>query len=98
MSEAFALDLWDFLGDDPHVRMMIEATDNGKPAIAPLLSEIEARFGEFLSSSKHRDDDAIVLVNNMVKQIMEHAGYEHIACGLFPGARHIRSSGVYRRT
>lgn len=97
MKEPFASELWVYLTSLESVRAMITATRGGEPAIMPLAGEIEKRFGDELTSSKYPDDDAVVLVNNMIKQIMERHGYEHAACGICHGTNIIKSSGIYRR-
>jgi hypothetical protein len=96
MSDPATQELWAFLTDSARVAQMIEATNIGHPAITPLLAEIETRFSAFLSSDAQRDDDAAVLVNNMILQIMTHEGCDHLACGLCPQGRFIKVSGVYR--
>ena len=67
------------------------------PAIEPLLSDIESRFEESLASSEYPDEEIAVLVNNMIKQILEMRGFEHMACWLCRQGRYFKSSGVYRK-
>jgi hypothetical protein len=94
--QPFAKELWSYLTEPLQVQAMAAAIDAGKPAIEPLLAYIENRFESPLASSDYPPDDVGILVNNMIKQIMEAQGYEHCACGLCRG-RFIRQSGVYRR-
>jgi hypothetical protein len=93
--EPFVKELWEHLTNSERIHSMIKATSENKPAIAYLLAEIEERFGLHLSSKKYPEEDVGVLINNIIKHIMEQMGYEHIACGLFPTARYINSSGLY---
>jgi hypothetical protein len=95
--EPFFSKLWDFVSSDASVRSMVEATKENKPAIYPLLVEIETQFEEPITSKAYREDDVQVLVNNMIKQILEMRGYMHIACGLCPQGRYIKQSGVYKK-
>jgi hypothetical protein len=97
MESPFAGNVWAFLTDNDNLSTMLSAVDSGMPAILPLRDEIEVRFGPDLASADYRDDDAVVLVNNMIKQIMELCGYEFVACGIVHGARFFTSSGVYRK-
>jgi|GEM_PF-1383145 hypothetical protein len=97
METPFAKNLWAFLTDARNLRLMLSAAESGKPAISHLHQEIESRFGHDLASTDYRDDDAVVLVNNMIKQIMVKCGYEHIACGIFKDGNFIKSSGVYAK-
>ncbi len=97
METPFAKNLWAFLTDARNLRLMLSAAESGKPAIFHLHREIESRFGHDLASTDYRDDDAVVLVNNMIKQIMIKCGYEHIACGILKDGKFIKSSGVYAK-
>ncbi len=97
MESPFAKNLWAFLTEACNLRLMLSAVESGKPAISSLHKEIESRFGPDLASTEYRDDDAVVLVNNMIKQIMAKCGYHHIACGIFRDAKFIKSSGVYAK-
>jgi hypothetical protein len=95
MDRPFARDLWEFLADDTRVQSMLGAANKGRPAIEPLLSDIESRFEECLSSPEFPDEEIAVFVNNMVKRILEMSGYELVACARIPAARYIKSSGLF---
>ena len=97
VAEPFARELWDYLTTPEHLDAMIRAIAEGLPAIDPLLGEIETRFAEALGSDEYEGDDVAVLCNNMILQILDGLGYEHAACGLCPGGRYIKMSGVYRK-
>lgn len=97
LTEPFTKEIWEFLTDHENIRQMISAIDEGKPAIWPLLDEIESRFGNFIASESFPDDDVEIMINNMIKQIMEYAGYEHVACGMLRHGRYIKLSGVYQK-
>ena len=92
----FVRRLWEFLADDSRVLLMTRASDEGGPALGPLLDEVESRFGHVLSSPEFPEEEIAVLVNNMIKQIMEKKGYELAACVMCPAARYIKSSGLFR--
>ncbi len=96
MNESFVGELWAYLTRPESIQAMIEATGERKPAIMPIAGEIEERFKDELTSSAYPDDDVVVLVNNMIKQILDLHGYEHAACGICHGTSIIRSSGVFR--
>ncbi len=97
MDKPFAQKMWQFLAAEERVDLMLSATTAGKPAIAPFLDELESRFGEHLDSSDYPDEEIHVLANNMIKQIMDIKGYEHLACGLCPQGRFIKMSGLYQK-
>jgi hypothetical protein len=93
--ESFAIDIWKTLTLPENLVLMIRATQENKPAIHYLLETIETDFGEYLGSKNYPADDVGVFINNMIKQLMKLMGYEHIACGICPTARYIKSSGLY---
>ncbi len=97
MKEPFAKELWDFLSNQERLDKMMAAIAEGKPAIYPILHDLEKQFGSFLESDKYPEDDVGVLANNMMKQLLDMHGYEHIACGLCPQAKYIKHSGVYAK-
>jgi len=97
LKEPFARELWEYLADTTHLSQMVDAVDKGKPALWPLLADIEEKFGAFITSDTFPADDVEVMVNNMIKQIMERVGFEHVACGMLPHARYIKLSGVYKK-
>ena len=97
LREPFARELWGYLSDKKSISLMLDAAGQGKPPLWPLLDHIENRFGTYIASDRFPDDDVEVMVNNMIKQIMEYAGYEHAACGMLRHARYIRLSGVYEK-
>lgn len=87
--------LWSYLSAEPQVKVMIEAVKDGQPALKPLLDTIESEYEEHLASKDYPEEDVSVFINNMIKQILEHNGYEHVGCGLCRG-RFFKASGVYR--
>jgi len=97
MKEAFVHPLWEYLTDTFNIRCMIKAAAQGLPALSPLLTTVEERFGGYIASEKYHGDDVEVMVNNMVLQIMNHFGYEHIACGMMHHGNLIKVSGVYQK-
>lgn len=97
MKEPFTVELWNYLKTEQSIESMISSTKQKKPAIDLLLSELESSFGEFLDSGKCFNDDSVVMVNNMIKQIMDQLGFEHKGCSLYPEARYVKSSGIYEK-
>lgn len=97
MKESFADPLWEYLTDTSNITCMINAVAQGQPALSPLLATVEERFGGYIASEKYPGDDVEVMVNNMVMQILDHFGYEHMACGMMRHGRLIRVSGMYRK-
>jgi len=97
MGKPFAVDAWAFLTEQDHILAMGNAIAKGRPAIEPLIADIETRFEEHLTSKEYHDDDACVLVNNMILQILELRGFRHVSCGLCAHARFIKQSGIYKK-
>jgi hypothetical protein len=97
MKRPFAADLWNYLSDEGRVRLMLDAGDRGKPAIEPLLAEIESLFGGLLASPEYPDEEIATFINNMIKHILKTSGCDMIACALCPGARYIKSSGLFKK-
>ncbi len=96
MGESFALEAWDYLSEPSRVERMIHATRRGAPAIEPLLQELETEFAHVLKSESYPPQEITVFFNNMIKQLMEMHGFVHAACGLCPGGRYFRSSGMFK--
>lgn len=97
MNEPFAVEIWNYLKTERIIELMINSTKQKRPAVDLFLSELESSYGEFLNSGKGINDDPIVMVNNMIKQIMDQLGYEHKGCSLYPEARYIKSSGIFEK-
>ncbi|MFP4164435.1 MAG: hypothetical protein ACLFQB_09270 [Chitinispirillaceae bacterium] len=93
--KTFGERLWKYLSAEPQVKELIEAVKNGQPAIKPLLGTIESEYEEHLASKDYPKEEVSVFINNMIKQILEQRGYEHVGCGLCRG-RFFKASGVYR--
>jgi len=95
MDKPFVRELWEYIADDGRVQKMLAAAAAGRPAIEPLLADIESRFEEHLGSAEYPEEEIATLVNNMIRQILEKSGYEFIACGMCRNGRFIKSSGVF---
>ena len=95
MDRPFVRELWEFITDDGRVQSMLAAAAAGKPAIEPLLADIETRFEEHLGSAEYPAEEIAVLVNSMIRQVLEKSGYEFIACGMCRNGRYIKSSGLF---
>ena len=97
MEKPFAKELWAYLTDEKRLKLMLSATEKGKPAIEFFLSELESKFEEPLTSPEYPEEEVSVLVNNMIKQIMVMKGFEHLACGICRHGRFFQSSGLYTK-
>jgi hypothetical protein len=96
MEKPFANDLWRFLTDENRISLMISSSDSNELAIEPFLDDLESKFEHHLSSSDYPEEEIGVFANNMIKQILELNGYEHVACGRCKG-RFIKSSGLFQK-
>ncbi len=97
MKNPFVKELWDYLTTEKRLKLMLLATEEGKPAIEFFLSELESQFEVYLTSPKYPEEEICVLVNNMIKQILTMQGYEHLACELCRHGRYFQSSGLYQK-
>jgi hypothetical protein len=97
MQQPFAAELWHFLTARKRISGMASATADGKPAIVPLIDEIESKFGTHCESREFPHEEVTTFINNMIKQIMEHSGYKYVGCGIIRGARYFKNSGVYQK-
>jgi len=97
LTEPFAKEIWNYFTKSENMRLMLDAVNNKKPALWYHLEYIEANYGRYIESNDFPDDDVQVMINNMIKQIMEKLGYEHIACGMLRHAKYIKLSGVYTK-
>lgn len=97
MDKPFVRELWEYVADDGRVQRMITASAEGRPAIVPLLEDIETRFEKHLASKEYPDEEIATLVNNMIRQVLEMSGFELVACGRCPSARYIKSSGLFMK-
>jgi hypothetical protein len=97
MEKPFAKELWEYVASEKNVSAMLVAADSGKPAIEPLLADIESRFGPLLASAEYPDEEIEVFINNMIRQLCELSGYELVACGLVRSGKYIKSSGLFKK-
>jgi hypothetical protein len=97
MEKPFAKELWEYVASEKNVSAMLVAADSGKPAIEPLLADIESRFGPLLASAEYPDEEIEVFINNMIRQLCELSGYELVACGLVRNSKYIKSSGLFKK-
>jgi len=97
MEQPFAAELWHFLTARKQISGMASATAHGKPAIVPLIDEIESKFGTHFESPEFPHEEVMVFINNMIKQIMELSGYKYVGCGIIRGSRYFKNSGVYQK-
>lgn len=93
MNQGFSSEIWNYLTTRGNIQLLIEATNSNKPAIFNILSEIETNFEAALGSEEF--EEVPVLVNNMIKQIMEHLGYQHVGCAFCVDAKYIKTTGMY---
>lgn len=96
MDKPFTQALWNFLTDENRIQLMVSATEFKKPAIELFLAALESQFEEPLSSPDYPDEEIAVFANNMIKQILERAGYEHVGCGRCKG-RFFKVSGLFQK-
>jgi hypothetical protein len=95
LKEPFAEEIWTYFTKSENLQKMLDAVHEKKPPLWYHLEYIETHYGGYIESDTFPDDDVEVMINNMIKQIMERLGYEHIACGMLRHAKYIKLSGVY---
>lgn len=97
LKEPFAEEIWTYFTKHDNIQLMLDALKENKPPLWYHLDYIESHYGQYIESTEFPDDDVEVMINNMIKQIMDKLGYEHIACGMLRHAKYIKLSGVYKK-
>ncbi|MGE5670442.1 MAG: hypothetical protein ACM31E_03300 [Fibrobacterota bacterium] len=97
LKEPFAEEIWTYFTKKENLQLMFDAINEKKPPLWYHLEYIEVHFCRYIESDDFPGDDVEVMINNMIKQIMEKFGYEHIACGMLRHAKYIKLSGVYKK-
>jgi hypothetical protein len=93
---------FNMLSDDIFLVQLLEASDFGKPAIAPIVTNIEHVFTDFSKEHANTLDDNFTkqAVGLMVKTILEPFGYTVWKQKDLPknsGAEKFQTASVYRR-
>jgi hypothetical protein len=97
LKEPFAREIWEYFTKKENIARMLDAVNEKKPPLWYLLEYIECTYGKYIVSDDFPGDDVEIMINNMIKQIMEKLGYEHIACGMLSHAKYIKLSGMYAK-
>lgn len=97
LKEPFAEQIWIYFTKKENIQLMLDAVQEKKPPLLHHLEYIETNYEQYIKSDEFPGDDVVVMINNMIKQIMEKLGYEHIACGMLRHAKYIKLSGVYTK-
>jgi hypothetical protein len=95
--EPFAAEAWAFLARPDNLHAMLDLAGRERPPMEAVGVELQRLFGEAIEQSRFPNDLLHTMVNNMMKQLMERHGYEHVACALVPGCPFCTRSGVYRK-
>ena len=70
-------DIRDFLSEPSHVKLMIDATDRGRPAVEPLQNALLKRFDWDITSDRNKKT-----IGREAKKVMEANGYRHLKKGV----------------
>ena len=92
----FGRELWRFLTSPQNTEIMLKAANEGRAPLTDHLKYIEKRYANHILSTDYPKGEVVVFINNMIKQIMLHFGYEHSACTLCNG-HYIKSTGLYKK-
>jgi hypothetical protein len=94
--EPFIEKLWDFLTTPQILSQMEEACGCNLAPIEPLVAPLQQRFGPAFDTPPNGERYKALCLN-MIRQILQSQGYEHVACKLIPGGAFVTSAGLFRR-
>lgn len=92
-----AHEMWACVSRQESIDRMITAINEGKPAVTYMDSELHARFSELLKDHGELEPELKILCMNMMKQLLEHLGYEHTACAICSQGEFVKSAGIFSK-
>lgn len=92
-----ASDMWHCLTSESSMNAMLEAADSGEAPVAPIDSELHEQFSHRIEQSGHDESELRILCMNMMKQLLELQGYEHVGCALRVEGEFVKSAGIFRK-
>ena len=92
-----AHEMWSCVSRQESIDRMISAINEGKPAVTYMDKELHERFSETLKEHGELEPELRILCMNMMKQLLEHLGYEHIACALCSSGEFLKSAGIFQK-
>lgn len=92
-----AADMWHCLTSDHTMKAIIQAADAGEAPVAPIDSDLHTLFSKRIEESEHDESELRILCMNMMKQLLELQGYEHVGCALRGNGEFVKSAGIFRK-
>jgi len=92
-----AEDMWHCITHPERVESILESVTKGDPAVASVDSELHQRFSARILKSSEDEDELRTLCMNMIKQLLEHLGYEHVGCALRSSGEFVKSAGIFQK-
>ncbi len=92
-----ASDIWHCITQPSTVNEIIQAVEKGEPAVAPIDGDLHQQFSERILNSSEDEDELRTLCMNMIKQLLEHLGYEHVGCALRSSGEFVKSAGIFQK-
>ncbi len=92
-----ALDMWHCVTSEDAKCKLISAIEENKPAISNLDSELHYKFSSRIVTTDEDHEELRTLCMNMMKQFLEHLGYEHIGCALRGEGEFVKSAGIFQK-
>ncbi len=92
-----AKEMWQCVSRQESIDRMTAAINEGKPAVTYMDAELHERFSETLKDHGELEPELRILCMNMMKQLLEHLGYEHVACAICPTGEFVRSAGIFQK-
>ena len=92
-----ASDMWHCITQPHTVESIVNSVDKGDPAVAPIDGELHKQFSERILNSSEDEDELRTLCMNMMKQLLEHVGYEHVGCALRSDGEFVKSAGIFQK-
>jgi hypothetical protein len=94
--DVFVAQLWDFLTSPHIITTMEEGCAHNQAPIEPLIPLLQQHFGTAFDTPPNGERYKSLCLN-MIRQVLQLQGYEHVACKLIPGGAFVTSAGLFRR-
>ncbi len=92
-----AKEMWHCVSSEQARNKMLDAISNGEAPVAPIDTELHEMFSEKIDSMNEDESELRILCMNMMKQILEFQGYEHVGCALRANGQFVKSAGIFKR-
>ena len=92
-----AKDMWHCVTSEKSEFLMLQAISENRPAVSNMDSELNTRFSSRIQTTDEDHGELRILCMNMMKQFLEHLGYEHVGCALCADGEFVKSTGIFQK-